>query len=194
VADATFEEVFPVQDFAPDEIRPLRRAEYDKLVALGAFDGEKIELLHGALVAMSPTGTPHASAMQMLTVLLVRALSDRAAIRVQLPFAAGDDSEPEPDFAVVPPGDYLDDHPREAWLVVEVAESSLRHDRGVKRRLYAECGVPEYWFVNLSERVFEVHSSPAGGDYTAVTRYAEGEAIRPSQFPDVELRVDDVIK
>lgn len=183
-----------MQAFAPEEIRPLRRAEYDKLVALGAFDGEKIELLHGALVAMTPTGTPHASSSQKLTLLLVRALGDRAAIRAQLPFAADDYSEPEPDFAVVPPGDYLDDHPTEAWLIVEVSDSSLRHDRGVKRRLYAKAGVPEYWIVNLVDDVIEVHLEPVDGDYAVVTPRRKGESIRLSQYSDVELRVDDVIR
>lgn len=183
-----------MQAFAPEEIRPLRRAEYDKLVALGAFDGEKIELLHGALVAMSPTGTPHAASIQALTLLLVRALGDRAAIRPQLPFAADDYSEPEPDLAVLPLGDYLDDHPAEAWLVIEVSDSSLHHDRGVKRRLYAKSGVPEYWIVNLVDRVIEVHLEPVNGDYTVVTPHRKGETIRLSRFADVEIRVDDVIK
>lgn len=183
-----------MQAFAPEEIRPLRRAEYDKLVALGAFEGEKIELLHGALVALSPTGTPHAATIQALNLLLVRALGDRAAIRPQLPFAADDYSEPEPDFAVMPLGDYLDDHPAKAWLLVEVSDSSLRHDRGVKRRLYAKAGVPEYWIVNLVDRVIEVHLEPVNGDYTVVTPRRKGESTRLSQFPDIELRVDDVIK
>jgi len=187
-------EVPELEAIAQDRVRPLRRAEYEKLVELGAFEDEKIELLYGALVEMSPTGLPHASTSQKLTLLLVRALADRAAIRIQLPFAALEHSEPEPDFAVVPLAEYDTEHPSTAWLIVEVAESSLRTDRGVKKRLYAECRVPEYWIVNLVDRVIEVHQEPGGGDYAVVTAYRKGEAIRLSQLPDVEIRVDDVIK
>ncbi len=183
-----------MEAIAEDRVRPLRRAEYEKLVELGAFEDEKIELLYGALVEMSPTGLPHTSTSQRLTVLLVRKLSDRAAVRVQLAFAALDHSEPEPDFAVVPPGEYTTEHPSTAWLIIEISESSLRKDRGVKRRLYAECGVPEYWIVNLVDRVIEVHRDPAAGDYAVVTPYRKGESIRLSKLPDVEIRVDDVIR
>src|SRR6478609_3237817 len=111
---------------APAEvIRPLRRAEYDQLIALGAFEDEKIELLDGEMVAMSPIGTAHGSAVQKLNELLVVALHGRAVVRCQSPFAASELSEPEPDFTVVSPGDYLDDHPGQAHLIIEVAESSL---------------------------------------------------------------------
>src|SRR3954468_3813768 len=113
-------------------IRPLRRVEYDQLVALGAFENERIELLEGALVAMSPIGPPHNSAVQKLNELLVLALHGRAAVRCQSSFAAHELSEPEPDFAVVPRADYDTDHPSQAYLIIEVAESSLATDRGKK--------------------------------------------------------------
>ena len=82
--------------------RPLRRVEYDKLIELGAFQGEHIELLEGQLVPMSPIGPPHSSTMQRLNALLLPALLGRATVRIQDPFAAHDLSEPEPDVAVVP--------------------------------------------------------------------------------------------
>src|SRR6185369_9765060 len=110
------------------------RAEYDQLVAMGVFDNEKVELIKGFIVRMSPTGVPHASVVQALNELFVLALvpSGRASIRIQSPFAASDDSEPEPDVAVLPPGPYRDDHPKAAFLVIEVSESSPRYDRGEK--------------------------------------------------------------
>src|SRR5450631_1217800 len=104
---------------AAEVIRPLRRVEYDQLVALGAFQDERIELLDGALVAMSPIGAPHSSAVQKLTRLLVLALVGCAEVRPQLPFAALEFSEPEPDLAVVPLGDYDTEHPAQAHLVIE---------------------------------------------------------------------------
>ena len=107
---------------APENFRPLRRAEFDKLVAAGAFDDERIELLDGVLVPMSPIGPPHSSAVDALTEILVVALQGRARVRVQNPFAASDISEPQPDLLVVARGDYRADHPRTAHLAIEVAE------------------------------------------------------------------------
>ena len=173
-------------------IRPLRRVEYDQLVALGAFQDERIELLEGTIFAMSPIGPPHSSAVQKLTRMLVLALVGRAEVRPQLPFAALELSEPEPDLAVVPLGDYDTAHPAEAYLIIEVAESSLAIDRGKKLRLYARCGVPEYWIVNLAERCIEVHTEPQGDSYGRVEIYEHGQAIRVGAFPDVEVRVADV--
>jgi Uma2 family endonuclease len=179
---------------AAEVIRPLRRVEYDQLVALGAFQDERIELLDGALVAMSPIGAAHDSTVQKLTRLLVLALEGRAAVRCQSSFAALEFSEPEPDFAVVPPGDYDLDHPSEAYLIIEVAESSLAKDRGKKLRLYASCAIPEYWVVNLPERCIEVYTRPTPAAYAAVERYERGQSIRLVAFPDVAFAVAEILK
>ncbi len=179
---------------AAEVIRPLRRVEYDPLVALGAFQDERIELLEGALVAMSPIAAPHSSTVQRLNRLLVLALEGRAAVRCQSSFAALEFSEPEPDFAVVPPGDYDLDHPGEAYLIVEVAESSLAMDRGKKLRLYASCAIPEYWVVNLPERCIEVYTQPSPGAYARVERYECGQSIALVAFPDVAFAVSDILK
>ncbi|HEX9295902.1 MAG TPA: Uma2 family endonuclease [Polyangiaceae bacterium] len=179
--------------FSPTErFRPLRRVEYDKLIELGAFQDEKIELLEGVLVRMSPIGPPHSSAVQKLNAILTPTLAARAAVRIQSPFAALDLSEPEPDVAVVPAGSYDQAHPDKAYLIIEVADSSLTVDRGVKQRLYAMCGVPEYWIVNLIDRVLEVHTELSGGGYASIERYHAGQAVHPIHFPDVEVRVTDV--
>jgi Uma2 family endonuclease len=178
----------------PEGIRPLRRVEYDQLIRLGAFENEKIELLDGVLVPMSPIGAPHASAVQKLGELLIPPLVGRASVRLQNPFAALEISEPEPDVVVAPRSDYDTDHPAEAHLIIEVSESSLKKDRGLKRRLYAECGVPEYWVVNLVDRRIEVYTEPVGASYRQVTLYERGESIRLQRFPDVEVRVLDVMK
>ena len=179
---------------AAEVIRPLRRVEYDQLVALGAFQDERIELLDGALVAMSPIGAPHSATVQRLNRLLILALEGRAAVRCQSPFAALEFSEPEPDFSVLPLGDYDLDHPSEAHLLIEVAESSLAVDRGKKLRLYASCAVPEYWVVNLPERCVEVYTRPTTGAYGSVERYERGQSIRLLAFPDVAFAVSDILK
>jgi Uma2 family endonuclease len=180
--------------FVPERIRPLRRVEYDQLIELGAFENEKIELIEGLLVPMSPIGAPHSSAVQKLNELLLPALLGRATVRIRSPFAALELSEPEPDVVVAPSSDYDTAHPDRAYLIVEVAESSLSFDRGVKQRLYAACGVPDYWIVNVDDRVIEVYREPSGGAYTRVERFERGQTLRPLSFPDLEIRVADVIK
>ncbi len=175
-------------------IRPLRRVEYDQLVSLGAFQEERIELLEGELVAMSPSGAPHQATVDRLTRLLVLAFNGRATVKCQGPFAALELSEPEPDFSVVPLGDYDTDHPSEAYLIIEVAETSLVLDRGKKLRLYASCAVPEYWVVNLPERCIEVYTGPSPGAYSHCQHYEHGQSIRLSGFPDISFAVADVLK
>jgi len=179
---------------APPRYRPLRRVEYDQLIALGAFQNEKIELLEGFLVPMSPIGPPHSSTVQKLTERLLLALLGRATVRAQNPFSALEFSEPEPDIAVVPSGEYDTAHPDQAYLIIEVAESSLSVDRGVKLRLYAACRVAEYWIVNLVEGHIEVYREPFGDTYTKVERYPRGTSVGFLQFPDVVVEVSSLIK
>jgi Uma2 family endonuclease len=175
-------------------IRPLRRIEYDQLVALGAFQDEKIELLDGALVLKSPSRPPHASAVQKLTEFLLLALLRRATVRCKMPLAADDISEPEPDVAIVPRGAYDTEHPAQAHLIIEVAESSLATDRGKKLRIYAACGVPEYWIVNISDRCIEVYTEPLGAGYGRMEIFTRDQTIRLRAFPDVELLVASILK
>jgi len=171
--------------------RRLSRAEYDRLVSEGLFEHERVELVRGMVVEMSPIGSRHADPVDFLNRLFVRALGDRAVVRVQQPFAASDDSEPEPDLALVPPGRYLDQHPGKAFLIVEVAESSLDHDRETKAPLYAESGVPEYWIVDAGARRVEVYLLEAGV-YKPALYFGRELQIAPAAFPDVELRIAEL--
>jgi Uma2 family endonuclease len=179
-----------------DRLRPLRRVEYDRLVDAGLLANEKVELIRGLIVRMSPQGTPHAAAVQRLTKLLVLALGpkDLAEVRVQLPLAVGEHSEPEPDIAVVPPGTYRDRHPAGAFIVVEVAESSIAYDRRDKGALYAESGIPEYWIVDTTHERVEVHTDPVDGAYGRVTPYRRGEMIVSISMPELRVAVDDIFR
>jgi Uma2 family endonuclease len=141
---------------------------------------------------MSPQNAPHSFVIQILSRLLMPRLVGRADVRVQLPFVAGADSVPEPDLAVVALGNYMNAHPSQSLLVIEVADSSLKFDRQEKAELYARAGVPEYWIVNLTDRIVERHSEPMSGAYTRVTPFRSGETIAPLAFADVAVRVDEV--
>jgi Uma2 family endonuclease len=181
-------------EIGAEGVRPLKRSEYERLVELGLFQDERVELVRGVILKMSPQNAPHAAVVQRLTQILVRILSGRADVRVQLSFAASDDSEPEPDIALVDPGDYDDAHPNRARLIIEVADTSLRKDRRLKAEVYAASGVPEYWVVNLVDRQIEVSSDPVRGTYSRVTTHRLGESIRLVQFPDLEIAVADILR
>lgn len=161
------------------------------MVELGLFNNERVELIGGVLVKMSPQYAPHASTVQKLMQLLVRRL-DRFTVRVQSPLALSEDSEPEPDVAVVPLGHYETEHPTGALLVIEVSDSSLRTDR-TKAAVYAAAGIGEYWIVNLGARAVEIYSTPRGERYTEVRTLGTGETLRPAALPDVAIAVDDIL-
>jgi Uma2 family endonuclease len=182
------------RDIAPDRPRPLRRDEYAALVEQGRFEDEHIELLEGVIVEMTPQGKDHASAIVQLTELLILALVGRAKIRPQCSFIAGETSQPEPDLAVVRiPRNRSDPHPSTAFLIIEVAQTSLAKDRGVKARLYAAAGVTEYWIVDLPSRAIEVRTQPMDSAYTQCRTARIGDAIVLVAFPDVEIQVADVL-
>jgi Uma2 family endonuclease len=178
------------------------RIEYDRLIEKGVFGPkDRIELLGGLLVVREPQGSPHAMGIRMAEEALRRVFASGWDVRGQLPVALDEDSEPEPDISVVPGSfrDYRQAHPARAVLIVEVAESSLRLDRGEKGSLYARAGVPDYWIVNLVDHVLEVYRDPAadvgapyGWRYASVVTLRAGDAVIPlaalhSPVPVVDL-------
>lgn len=177
----------------PKDVRPLRRAEYDRMIDLGMFTGENIELLHGILVACEPQGPEHIDLTSDIHRLLLLALDGRAKVRSHSGLATSDDSEPEPDVSVVAPGNYRDRKAEAAFLVVEVSNSSLRRDRSVKADLYAAANVPEYWVVNLVDRVLEIRDRPENGTYRRLVTLRSGERVTLVAFPDVTFDVDQIL-
>ena len=165
----------------PDTPR-WRRAEYERLVSLGMFVGERLELLDGVLLVREPQGSSHAAIVAQIGLVLAAAFGAGWHPRLHAPLALDDDSEPEPDVAMVTgsPRDHVRAHPTTAALVVEVADSSLRLDRRLKAGLYARAGLPEYWIVNLVEGTIEVHRQPAPDANTAHGWiYRSAEVLRP---------------
>ena len=182
--------------------RRWRRAEYDRLVDLGIFVGERLELLDGLLAVREPQGSDHAAIVAQIGGVLRSAFGAGWHPRLQAPLALDDDSEPEPDVAVVEgePRDYLGGHPSTAALVVEVADSSLALDRRVKAGLYARAGLPEYWIANLVEGVLEVHREPGpkpdtayGWDYRSVQILRPPAAVTPLGAPGALISVADLL-
>lgn len=163
------------------------------MVELGLFEDERVELLEGMIVTMSPQGPDHADVVAELTEILVGALAGRARVRPQSAYAASETSEPEPDIAVVPPGRHRKAHPDTAYLVVEVARTSRKKDREVKPQIYAAAGVEEYWVVDLVDEEIVVHRDPDGEAFRIVTTSARGEEVAMSRFSDVRIAVDRIL-
>src|SRR5579862_9904434 len=135
--------------------RPLTVAEYHRMGEVGILtEDDRVELIEGELIAMSPIGSEHSGTVNALTHTLVLAVEDRAVVAVQNPVQLDDLSEPRPDFALLKPRDdyYRRSTPRpdDVLLLIEVADSSLAYDRNVKRSLYAWHGIPEFWIVNIA--------------------------------------------
>src|SRR5262245_20020766 len=132
------------------EVRRFTRDEYERMIVAGIFGPEeRVELLDGEILYVSPQESPHATGISLTLDALIRAFGDSFYVRCQLPLALDPHSEPEPDITVVRgrPRDFRDHHPETALLVVEVADSSLAHDRRRKGSLYARAGIEEYWIV-----------------------------------------------
>lgn len=187
-----------VQSPMSQTIQPYRwtRAEYEKLVELGIFASEaRVELLDGEILTMAAQDSLHSTGVT-LAVEALRAIYGRGyVIRVQMPIAASDDSEPEPDVAVVvgSPRDFRDEHPRMPILVVEVAYSTLDYDQGRKLRRYAASGIPEYWILNLNDGRLEVYRSPQGEGYLHHAAVEREGRVAPLTHPNQSIAVQEIL-
>lgn len=173
------------------------REEYDRMVALGVLTPEsRVQLIDGEILEMTPQGARHATAIRLVERALRRVFGEDAFdVRGQLPLALGPHSEPEPDIAVVQGSlaDYRDRHPESAVLVVEVADESLHLDRNKKVPLYASAGIPEYWILNLEERILEVYRGPEAGGYREHLRLRQGESVTPPARPEARIEVGTLL-
>ena len=163
------------------------REEYYRLADEGFFEGQRVELIGGQIVVMSPQSYPHAFSGDEIADLLKRAFGEGYWVRHQLPLSIPNDGEPEPDVSVVAgtKRDYTD-HPTTAVLVVEVAKTSLAYDTKTKPHAYASAGVPDYWVLDLVNRQLIVHRDPTddpkaefGHRYNSVTVIDEDGTISP---------------
>jgi Uma2 family endonuclease len=170
--------------------------EYERLVDAGIFPpGTRAELIDGEVYEMSPQGSKHATTLSLMHQALQARFGEGHVIRVQSPMRIPGSGEPEPDVAVVlgAPRDFLEAHPSSAVLVVEVSDTTLRFDRTAKLALYARAGIPEYWIVNLIDRVIEVYRDPAGDTYSSKTTLKAGDHVSPASRPDSDIPVADLL-
>ena len=171
--------------------------EYEKLNSAGIFnEDDRVELLNGEIVVISPIGYRHATAVTRLNNFLARRSRGRFNVSPQNPFNLDDRSQPQPDLCLFELRvDTLGHHPGPEliFLVIEVADATLRYDREDKRPAYARNGVREFWLLNLEENVLEVHREPDGSTFRDQRVLGPDETISPLAFPDLEMRVGDFL-
>lgn len=170
--------------------------EYERMVEAGVLDEDaRVELIRGEIVAMSPIGGKHVSVVGLTDRSAQRQLGDDLLILVQSPIRLPEDGEPQPDLAIVrfayydpsPPS------PADVYLVIEVSDSSLHHDRTIKMPLYAEAGIPEAWLFDIVADVIERHTEPIGGRYRQVATAGRGQRLASLVLPALTFAVDDVL-
>jgi Uma2 family endonuclease len=156
--------------------------EYELMLEAGVFhEDEHIELIRGEIVDMPPIGPGHGFGVSNLVMLLAPKVGKSATLWVQSPIRVGSDARPEPDVALLRPRPDLSAKSpplaADVLLVIEIADSSIVYDRTVKRRLYAEAGIPEYWIVTLQDKIIEFYSNPSEGEYKQVTEAKRGATL-----------------
>ncbi|MBM2812426.1 MAG: hypothetical protein HW416_3185 [Chloroflexi bacterium] len=178
--------------------RQFTVADYYRMAEAGILtEDDRVELIEGEIVEMPPIGDRHASCVDRTTVLFARLFGGRAHLRIQNPLRSSNRSEPVPDLMLLRPRPdfYASGHPTpsDVLLLVEVSDSSEAYDRRVTLPLYAREGVQEVWIFDLGRSVVRVHREPSPTGYALVATHRRGERIAPAAFPDIAIRVEEVI-
>ncbi|MEW6499592.1 MAG: Uma2 family endonuclease [Cyanobacteriota bacterium] len=178
--------------------RQFTVAEYHRMAEAGILtEDERVELIEGEIVQMSPVGRRHASHVKRLNTLFTQLLGVRVLISVQDPVELSDRSEPQPDIALLQPrSDFYEaghPQPKDIFLIVEVADTTVEADRQVKIPLYAGSGISEVWLVDINEQLIEIYRQPTSAGYQDIQKCRRGQRIAPQAFPEIQLAVDEVL-
>lgn len=170
-------------------------AEYELMGQAGILtEDDRVELIEGEIIIMSPIGPRHALCVAFLTHLLVRSAPDDALLFVQSPIHLPNNSEPQPDLAMIRRGNgNALPTAGDVLLVIEVSDATLAYDRDVKFPLYAAAGIPEAWLVDLAAGRIERHTEPGTRGYRAILRAERGDTITSTTIPALTIAVDAVM-
>jgi len=172
--------------------------QYYRLAEVGVLQpDDRVELIEGEIIRMSPIGSPHASSVAKLIHVFSKMESLDLMLWVQNPVRLDDFSEPVPDVALLKPrGDFYAEHhptPEDVRLIIEVADTTLLTDRDVKVPLYARFGISEVWIVNLQQKLIEVYDEAVDGRYRQQLNFELGDIVTSAKIPGLTLKVDDII-
>lgn len=170
--------------------------EYHRMGEAGIFQpDERVELIEGDIVQMAPIGPRHAGCVINATRLFITRLGDRAVVSPQNPIVIQPRSEPQPDLLLLRPRtvSYSREHPapEDVLLAIEVADTTVRFDRLVKARLYAQARIAEFWLLLTTDGIVEVYRQLASAGYASVTTHGSGHMVSPLATPDVGFAVAD---
>ncbi|MGG6268127.1 Uma2 family endonuclease [Leptolyngbya sp. AN03gr2] len=173
-------------------------AQYHRMMEAGVFqEGDRVELIRGEIVEMTPIGTRHAAGVRRLTHLFFRKFGDQIIISGQNPVEVDEYSEPQPDIALLRRRDdfYVSAHPtpNDVFLLIEVSDSTIRYDRTIKIPLYAEDNITEAWIVDVNAELVEVYRQPSASGYRSLQTYMRGQSIELLAFPGVAIAVDEIL-
>lgn len=173
-------------------------SQYHQMSEAGILsENDKVELINGEIIEMSPIGRRHAACVDRINRLFSNILGIKVIVRVQNPILLNNLSEPEPDIALLKPRTdfYESGHPQpqDIFLLIEVADSSIEYDRDVKIPLYASSGITEVWLVDIYQQVITVYRYPTEHGYRDIQTLSRGEKLSISAFPENNLFVDDIL-
>ena len=182
----------------PLEPRRFTVAEYYAMVEAGILtEDDRVELIDGVVTDMAPVGSRHLGCVNCYNRELSGAVGRRAIVQVQSPVRLDDNTEPQPDVALLreQADGYASGHPGpgDVLLLIEVADSSVGYDRNEKMPRYARAGIPEVWLTVLPENVVEAHTEPTENGYRVTRRFRVGDVLRPGCFEDVEIAVEAIL-
>jgi len=171
--------------------------DFERMAETGILsENDRVELIEGEIIEMSPIGSFHAACVDRFTESIV-GLRLNVIVRVQSSIQLDEYSQPQPDLALLRRRDdfYSASLPRPAdvLLVIEIADTTLQYDRFVKLPAYARAGIPEAWLANLPAARIEMYAEPVNGAYTVIKHATRGEVIQSSSINDLRLSVDDVL-
>ncbi len=172
--------------------------EYHQMAEAGILkEDDRVELIAGEIVKMSPIGLRHAACVNRIAELFFRHFIGRAIIQVQNPIQLNNENEAQPDLALLERRDdfYQEKHPQpeDIFLLVEVADSTIKYDREIKIPLYAENGISEAWLIDINRQLVEVYRQAEGNIYQNVQQFFREDILTIEAFDDINLTVDEIL-
>jgi Uma2 family endonuclease len=173
-------------------------SEYYQMAEVGILTpSDRVELINGEIISMSPIGKRHAACVDRIARLCFERFGESVIVRVQNPILLNNLSEPQPDIALLQPRTdfYASGHPQasDIFLIVEVADSSINYDQEVKIPLYSASGITEVWLVDLNQNILQVYQQPTATGYQMIQQFQRGEAITILAFPEILLKIEDIL-
>lgn len=172
--------------------------EYNRMIEAGILTKyDRVELIKGEIIQMAAIGRRHAACVNRLAELFILRLGQAVTVGVQNPVELNDNSEPQPDLALLRRRDdfYEAGHPQpsDVLLLVEVADTTIEFDREIKIPLYANSNISEVWLVDINQCLIEIYREPSPNGYQNIKELQSGQIIAMQAFPSVNFTVEEVL-